>query len=87
MNNLFLYVINDADLYAMYADLCGACRKRVSRSKPVEMTHLAECSSMKKIICSACKYAAKFGELYSSEVRKQARYMLAERIINEINEE
>jgi hypothetical protein len=55
MNFIYLYVSNDHALYFQMYNIVMAVSKRVHKGKSVTSEHLATCSSMKKLIASACK--------------------------------
>lgn len=54
-NFIYLYVSNDETLYFQMYNIVKAVAKRLHNGKPVTSEYLSTCSSMKKLISSACK--------------------------------
>lgn len=86
MNNLVLYAQHVYDVYLVKEWLVACVRKQNEKLQPVSAQHLAECSTMKKIIREAARYGLKYGEHYSAAEKKQAREILAELIIEKAGE-
>ena len=85
MNTIYVYAMNTREIYDVYAMLSKQVANRIKSNKPVEVDHLAKCSTMDKIIRMTVKYAAKYGETCSTEEKNEARKMFAEAIIEDAN--
>lgn len=86
MSNLVLYANNGREFYDLYSWLRDKVGERITKGLQVDANHLAECSTMKKIIGRVAAYGRKYGERYSTDERRAARLTLAEQIIEECYE-
>ena len=82
--NLKLYIDNSRDIYCITEWLANCVAKKMKKSQPVTVEHLANSSTMKKIISMGAKMCAKFGEEQpDKEERKEVAYKHARYIIEE----
>lgn len=81
MNNLVLYAENVREIYDTLAWLGACVEKRVQKGQPVSVEHLANCSTMKKIVREAVRYGERYGERHTTAERKEAATILAEGIV------
>lgn len=54
-NTLIIYALNTREIYCIYEWLENCVCKRLKKSQPVTVEHLAECATMKKIVREAAK--------------------------------
>lgn len=82
MNWIYFYVKNERSIYDQVTWLKNCVEKRMKKGQPVTHEHLANCSTMGKITYAAQKYAAKHGETYTKDDRKEAAQLTAKYIID-----
>lgn len=82
---IVVYAENKEEIYTkLFLPLCRQLVKRLVSGKGVELNHLAECSTMKKIICASVKVMRKYdGCTPSKAERKEAGFALASLLIEQ----
>ena len=84
MTNVKIYINNSRDIYCITDWLATCVAKRMKRGQLVTVEHLANCSTMKKIISMACKMCKEYNEPQpTKEERKEIATMHARYIIEE----
>jgi len=82
-NLLSIYVANSHEVYLLIEGLQNQVTKRVKKGLPVEASHLAGCSSMRKIMtCAARVQCDSEGFKPSTQERKECAARLAVEIID-----
>lgn len=83
-NFIFSYALNVERCNAMMKGFSTCIAKRVLKEKPVELNHLAGCSTMKKIVSAASNECRKLeGYNPTALERKEAAQLIAEYILND----
>lgn len=82
--NLKLYIDNSREIYCISEWLANCVAKKIKKCQPVTIEHLANCSTMKKIISMGVKMCIKFEEPQpDKEERKKVAYQHARYIIED----
>lgn len=77
-NNLVMVIENDGDIYrALLYPLTIQVAKRIKKGQPVELGHLAECSTMKKVLSAGVRLVRAWGYTPTTADRKQAANFIA----------
>ena len=82
MNLIYCHIMNERDIYSQVVWLKNCIVKRMKKGLEVREDYLANCSTMGKITYAAQKCAAKGGEPYTKDDRKEAAKMTAKYIID-----
>ena len=81
-DRLAIYVDNSSDIYLITESLFNSLAKKIRKGLVPSVEHLANCSSMRKIIGMAAKMVAKYdGGKVTTEERKEAAKVHAQYII------
>lgn len=83
MNRILLYAQNERDIYNLQQWLAECVAKRIKSGKEVSVEHLANCSTVKDIICMAAKICKRYGEPFTMQDKKEAAVTIAESIIED----
>lgn len=83
MNRILLYARNESDIYNLQQWLADCVANRIKSGKEVSVEHLANCSTMKDIICMAAKICKRYGEPFTIQDRKEAAVSIAESVIED----
>lgn len=82
--NIVLEVENDGEIYRLYtAPLQAQIAKRLKSGAPVELQHLAQCSTMAKITLFGVKQCRRYGISVRKDDRRAAALYLAACIIED----
>lgn len=86
MENLVIYAFSGClpDTMRKIEWLTECIEKRLVKGQAVTAEHLAESSTIKKIVSESAKYAQRFGEMYTKDEKRMARRKIADKIINDI---
>ena len=83
MENLTLYIVNDRECVDYIQWLAKCIDKRRAKAKPVTTEHLAECSTMRKIVARGAKLVRENDRINpTNDDKRAARYAIADEIIN-----
>ena len=80
---LELHIDNDRECVDSLTWLRECVDKRRAKGKPVTVEHLAECSTMRKVIARGAKLVQqKEGRMVSNDDKRATRWQYADNIIN-----
>lgn len=80
---LELHIDNDLECVQSLTWLRECVDKRRAKGKPVTVEHLAECSTMRKVIARGAKLVRTLeGRFVSNDEKRDTRYKYADNIIN-----
>ena len=86
---IVIYAENTREIYFSFlAPLRQQLTRRLVSGKDVDLEHLAECSTMKKIVCECVKLFKKYGEsVPTTTERKEASTEIANLLIEQAMDE
>ena len=78
---IYVIAMNTWEIYKDIEWLANCIRKRIARGESIQVEHLAQCSTMRKITLNAKRLEEKYGGRITKEEREYGAHLIAERVI------
>lgn len=86
-HNVLIYIRNEYELYKMVQNVASSIEKKINKGIEIDIDKLAFSSVVGKILTYLNNYMKKYDDKnLSTEAKKESRYIIANEIIEQANE-